>query len=181
MRKQTSRRVALCGVLAAMMIVVMLLGTIIPLSTYACPALAGVISIPVIWEFGAPTGGLLYAAVSILSLLLTPDKEAALLFALLLGWYPILRPKLQHLRQRPLRIILKLVIFNLAICLVYALLLFVFTSPDLQAEAAGYTLPLLMGTLVLGNVTFFVYDLLLARVSNLYVYRLRPKLFSSHF
>ena len=38
-----------------------------------------------------------------------------------------------------------------------------------------------MGTLVLGNVTFFVYDLLLARVSNLYVYRLRPKLFSSHF
>ena len=61
------------------------------------------------------------------------------------------------------------------------MLLFVFTSPDLQAEAAGYTLPLLMGTLVLGNVTFFVYDLLLARVSNLYVYRLRPKLFSSHF
>ena len=105
----------------------------------------------------------------------------AVLFALLLGWYPILRPKLQHLRQRPLRIILKLVIFNLAICLVYALLLFVFTSPDLQAEATGYTLPLLMGTLVLGNVTFFVYDLLLARVSNLYVYRLRPKLFSSHF
>ena len=35
MRKQTSRRVALCGVLAAMMIVVMLLGTMIPLSTYA--------------------------------------------------------------------------------------------------------------------------------------------------
>lgn len=180
MYKQTSRRVALCGILAAMMIVVMLFGTMLPLTTYACPALAGVISIPVLWEFGAPTGGVLYAAVSILSLLLTPDKEAALLFVLLLGWYPILRSKLQHLRRKPLRIFLKLVIFNLALCLVYTLLLFVFISPDLQAEAAGYTLPLLVGTLILGNVTFLVYDLLLARVSDLYVYRLRPKLFSTH-
>ena len=56
MPNKTSGRVALCGVLAALMLVVMLFGTMIPLSTYACPALAGAISIPVIWELGAKPG-----------------------------------------------------------------------------------------------------------------------------
>ncbi len=35
--------------------------------------------------------------------------------------------------------------------------------------------------LVLGNVAFLIYDVLLARISDLYVYRLRPKLFPRHF
>ncbi len=181
MPNKTSGRVALCGVLAALMLVVMLFGTMLPLSTYACPALAGAISIPVIWELGTKPGCLLYLAVSILSLLLAPDKEAALLFLFLLGWYPILRPKLQHLKKKPARVVVKLILFNLAICLVYALLLFVLTTPDLQAEAARWTGPLLAGMLLLGNVTFLLYDLMLSRVTDLYVYRLRAKLFPHRF
>lgn len=181
MLNKTSGRVALCGVLAALMLVVMLFGTMIPLSTYACPALAGAISIPVIWELGAKPGCLLYLAVSILSLFMSPDKEAAFLFLFLLGWYPILRPKLQHLTKKPVRVVVKLAIFNLAICLVYALLLFVLTMPDLQAEAAHWTGLLLSGMLLLGNVTFLLYDLMLSRMTDLYVYRLRPKLFPHRF
>ena len=35
--------------------------------------------------------------------------------------------------------------------------------------------------LLLGNVTFLLYDVLLGRIGDLYVYRLRPKLFPHHF
>ena len=35
--------------------------------------------------------------------------------------------------------------------------------------------------LLLGNVTFLLYDLMLARMTDLYVYRLRPKLFPHRF
>lgn len=108
MRNRLSFRVAFCGVLAALMIAVMLLGTMIPTTTYICPALAGVLLLPVVWEFGFRTGALLYLAVALLSLILSPNKEAALFFVLLFGWYPLLRPKLQHLRRKPWRIILKL-------------------------------------------------------------------------
>ena len=170
MRNRLSFRVAFCGVLAALMIAVMLLGTMIPTTTYICPALAGVLLLPVVWEFGFRTGALLY-----------PNKEAALFFVLLFGWYPLLRPKLQHLRRKPWRIILKLLLFNLALAVIFALLLFVFVMPDLQAEAQTWTGLVLAGMLLLGNVTFLLYDVLLGRIGDLYVYRLRPKLFPHHF
>ncbi len=171
-------RVAFCGVMAALSLAFMLLGTLIPLSTFICPMLAGALAVPVVWELGAGSGWLLYAAVSALSLILAPDKEAALLYVFLLGWYPVLRPKLMHIRNRPLRIAVKLILFNAAVCAVYALLLFVFVSPDLTAETADWTGPILAGVLLLGNVTFLLYDLLLARLTDRYVTRLRPKLFS---
>jgi len=164
--------------MAGLMAALMLLGTMIPLSTYVCPMVAGALAVPVIWELGAGSGWLLYAAVSLLSLILAPDKEAALLYVLLLGWYPILRPRLQHITRRPLRIAAKLILFNAAICAIYALLLFVFVSPDLQAEAAEWTGLLLAGMLLLGNVTFLIYDQVLARLTDRYVTRLRPRLFS---
>ncbi len=178
MGNRRSFRVAFCGMLAGLMVALMLLGTLIPMSTYICPMIAGAMVIPVVWELGTGSGWLVYAAVSALSLFLAPDKEAALLYVLLLGWYPVLRPRLQHIAGRPLRIAVKLVLFNAAIIAVYCLLLFVFLSPDLQAEASEWTFPLLAGMLVLGNVTFLIYDRLLARLTDRYVTRLRPKLFS---
>lgn len=167
--------------MTALMAVVMLLGSLVPLSTYVCPALAGALIIPALWEFGPGTGGLIYAGVSVLSLLLAPDKEAALLYVLLLGWYPILRPRLQRIRLRPLRVLCRLLVCNAGICACYALLLFVLVSPELTQEAADWTLPLLAGMLVLGNVTFLLYDLVLARLTDRYVVRLRPKLFPRRY
>lgn len=177
MSDRRSFRVAFCGVMAGLMVALMLLGTLIPLSTYICPMLAGALAVPVVWELGRGSGWVLYAAVSVLSLILAPDKEAALLYALLLGWYPVLRPRLMRISKRPVRILVKLLLFNAAICAVYALLLFVFVSPDLQAEAADWTGCMLFGILLLGNFTFLVYDQLLARLTDRYVTRLRPKLF----
>ena len=178
MRDRKAFRVAFCGVMVGAMAALMLVGTLIPLSTYIAPMLAGALAVPVVWELGAGSGWLLYAAVSLLSLFLAPDKEAALLYVLLLGWYPVLRPKLQHITRRPLRLAAKLVLFNAAICAVYALLLFVFVSPDLQTEAETWTGPLLAGMLVLGNGTFLLYDQVLARLTDRYVTKRRPKLFS---
>lgn len=181
MRNRLSFRVALCGVLAALMVAIMLLGTIIPSTTYLCPALAGMLLIPVVWEMGAKTGGLLFGAVSLLSLLLAPDKEAALCFLLLFGWYPLLRPKIQHLQKKPLRWVVKLLLFNLALAAIFALTFFVLGLPiGGDGELAGTGL-LLAGMLALGNLCFILYDVLLTRVSDLYVLRLRPKLFPHHF
>lgn len=178
MDNKASTRMAFCGLSAALMLVVMLLGTMIPFSTFLCPGIAGALSIPVLWEFGLRPGMLLYAAVSILSLILAPDKEAAFLFVFLLGWYPILRPKLQHIQKKPLRAVVKWVIFAAAISIVYALLLFVFTMPELTAEAEDWTFPILAAMLLLGSVTFLCYDVLLGRLQLLYVAWLRPKLFA---
>ena len=50
MRNQASRRMALCGITASLMMVVMMMGSLLPLATYACPMLAGALIIPIVWE-----------------------------------------------------------------------------------------------------------------------------------
>lgn len=66
MHNRPSFRVSFCGILAALMVALMLFGTMIPTATYICPALAGILIIPVVWEFGFRTGGVLYVAVALL-------------------------------------------------------------------------------------------------------------------
>lgn len=177
MRNRTSFRVALCGVLAALMTAVMLLGTLIPGTTYLCPALAGAFLLPVLWELGVRAGGLVFLAVSLLSLFLAPDKQAALFFVLLFGWYPLLRPSLQRLRQKVIRWVVKFLLFNLALVAIALVTVFVLGLPLFGPEEQGGTTLVLLGTLVLGNVAFVLYDILLGRLGDLYVMRLRPKLF----
>ena len=76
-----SRKMALTGMLCALAVVIMMLGGVIPLATFCCPALAGLMLIPVFVECGEKLSWCAYAAIAALSLILCPDKEAALMLA----------------------------------------------------------------------------------------------------
>lgn len=179
MKHTSSQRVAFCGVLSALMLVLMLVGPLIPATSYICPGLAGALLVPLLWEFGRKAGLTAYLAVSLLSLFLCPDKEAAVFFVLLLGWYPLLRPRLAHLQKKPLRVLVKVVLFNLSTVLSYLLLLFVL-MPEAQEDFLRDGWPLLALTLLMGNISFLLYDFALARWTDYYVCQLRPKLFPHH-
>ena len=88
-----ARAMALCGVLAALGVTVMLLGGIFPLATYCAPVFACLLLIPVKESCGTRMAWAWYLAVAILSVLLCPDKEAAGVFVAI-GYYPILKPRL---------------------------------------------------------------------------------------
>jgi len=68
--RHQSRKAALCGMMAALTVVILCLGGMIPLATFACAMLAMLCLIPAVCEYGAGTAALLYAAASILVLLL---------------------------------------------------------------------------------------------------------------
>ena len=84
MRRTKTRVLALGAILSALAVVVMMLGGLIPAATFCCPILAGFVLIPVLFEGGAAMALCAWGAAAILSLLLGPDKEAAMLYALLL-------------------------------------------------------------------------------------------------
>ena len=91
--------------------------------------------------------------------MLGPDKEASSLFALI-GYYPIIKPKIEKL---PLPILWKLILFNAVILLMYTVMLAIFGFEPLLYEKnlIGY---LTLGiTVLLGNITFFLTDKLLDR------------------
>ena len=77
MRKTESQKIALCGVLGALSVVLLLLGSALQIGTYAAPMLAAFLLIPVLDEYGPKYALLLYATVSILSVLLVPELELA--------------------------------------------------------------------------------------------------------
>ena len=174
MRRTKTRVLALGAILSALAVVVMMLGGLIPAATFCCPMLAGFLTIPILCECGAGMALCAWAAISILSCLLGPDKEAAAIY-LFLGWYPVLRPKLEKLRQ-PLRFLLKLLIFNCAVFAVYSLLLFVLGLESLRAEFSDMGKIMLLVTLVLGNGIFILFDFVLPRLELLYRCRFRPHL-----
>ena len=91
-----ARQMALGGMMTAVAIVIMALGSVIPLNTYTCPVVCIFLTRPVLERCGKTIGWCYYLAVMILSLMLAPDREAALVYTLL-GYYPMIRPWFEKL------------------------------------------------------------------------------------
>ena len=172
---KSSRRMALTGVLCALAVVVMMMGGLIPLATFCCPAIAALVLIPIFVECGEKTAWAAWAAVAMLGLMLCPDKEAALLFVFI-GYYPILRWRLDQLRSGFVRVIAKLGVFNLAVAAMYALSILVLQMDQILREYQEMGLALTAACLLVGNVTLLLYDRLIAIMTALYVNRLRGRL-----
>ena len=171
-----SQRIALAGVFGALSLTFMLVGGILPLATFAAPAIAGILIMPVAIEFGRKTGWLLYAAIGLLSLLLVSDREMSLIFLFFFGFYPLLKTNIERLHTRTARILVKFAVFNLCVVSMYALILLVFPIPAVAGEFAEMGYGLAGVLLVMGNLTFAVYDAAVARLVSLYCSRLRPRL-----
>lgn len=173
--KRRTKTLALCGVLAALAVALLFLGGALPFAAIACPVLASLVLIPVYAETGWKWGLAWYLTVALLGLLLAPDKEAAILFVFF-GYYPILRKWFCRLRSGILRWAVRLIYVNLAVFAAYALMIFVFRMESIAQEYAQMKLILLLALLLLANISFVIYDLLIGRLEIYYHVRLRPKL-----
>lgn len=171
-----AKKIALSGVLCALAVAVMMLGGMIPLATFCCPAIAGLCLIPIFVECGERTAYAAYIAIALLAGFLSPDKESALLFAFL-GYYPVLKWRLDMIRIAPARIAAKLALFNAAVLAVYALCLFVFKLDQVMRDYQELSTVMLIVCLALGNLCLILYDRLIRISANLYVSRIRGKFF----
>ena len=156
-KRTPAANIALGGILAALAVVVMGFGTLIPVATYVCPMLCALILRLVLKICGRRIAWAWYGAVSLLSLLMAPDKEAAAVFAAL-GYYPILKPMLDALKGKWLW---KLLFFNTVTLAAYWLMMHLFGFAQLAAEFSQMGTLMTAVMLLLGNVTFVLLDKLL--------------------
>lgn len=157
MARRKSYDIALGGVMAALAIVVMALGTMIPVATFVCPMICTMLLKVVLSRCKDRIAWAWFGAVAILGALLSPDKEAAAVFVAL-GYYPIIKPKLDAL---PAMWLWKGIYFNAVILLLYWGLMHVFGMAQVAAEFAEMGMIMTAITLILGNVCFFLLDRLL--------------------
>ena len=156
-KRTPASSIALGGILAALAVVIMSMGTLIPVATYVCPMLCALLLKLVMNACGRRIAWAWYGAVAILSLLMAPDKEAAAVFVFI-GYYPVVKPSLD---KKKLPWLWKGLLFNAAILSMYWLLMHLMGMDAIAAEFEELGIAMTAVLLVLGNVTFFLLDRLL--------------------
>lgn len=157
MRNNQAKTIALGGMLAAFGLAAMCIGGMIPIATYVCPAFCMILLAVVLQLCGRRIAWAWYAAVSFLCLILSPDKEAAIIF-LFLGYYPIIKSKVDRL---PLQMIIKFFIFNIMILLAYLVLIGIMGMGHIAAEFRNAGIWMTALTMLLGNICLYMLDYLL--------------------
>lgn len=159
--------VVLGGMIAALSVIFMLLSALFPIADLVFPALAGILLICTVCEMGEGWSFIIFAAVSILSLLILPDKEPAIYYILFLGHYPILKSFIERIKNKPFKWAVKLILFNIctAVALLVSIALFGISGSILE-----YSYPLIA---LLFNVTFVIYDIAVGRLVVLYRLRIQ--------
>ena len=168
-----SKEIALCGLLCALAVTMLLLGGILGIGMFAGPILAMAVLLPILEEYGGKAAAAAYGAAAILALLLVPDRETALVFVAF-GWYPLLRPRLVGIHSRPVRFLVKLAVCNVIIAVLYGLVLRLMgLTADLLDASRWMNLLLLL----IANVTFLMMDRALERLAVLWHRNLRKRFF----
>lgn len=159
MKHNSAKEIALGGVLAALAVVIICAGGLLPSSTFICPMLC-IFMVQLVQKIcGSRIAWAWYGAVAFLALLLDPDKEAAAIF-LFLGYYPIVKPRLDRAK---LSWLWKLLLFNGVIAVMYTILIKLFGMDQIAEDYAELGKVMLIVMIVMGNLIFILMDRILGR------------------
>ena len=175
--KTKSYKVAVGGVVCALCLTLMFLTGVFPLLNIAIPIYAGAMMIVVAHEVSSAWAFAAYFAVSLLSLFLTPDKEASTLFIFFFGYYPILMPYLRKIKPLILRVIVKFALFNGVMIVWYKAITFVMGVYDFLGNFRILGQYFLVGVFAFINLVFMLYDYTITSIEELYVEWFRPTYF----
>lgn len=167
-----TKKLALCGVLSSLQVVILYLSSVFSVIDLTLAAVTVFVMVFAVLEIGGKYPWIMYAVVSIIAILILPQKFSAVVYAVFFGWYPMAKAFFE--RFRPIIAWgLKFITFNVSFIAIYQICRIV-----LGLEESG----VLDGTvyfivmLALGNVAFFVFDIMLRIVISLYKFKFRKQL-----
>lgn len=164
-----TRKVAFAGVFAALCIVFLFIGSLFQTLDLSAAAFASLVVLIAFIELGKGWAFGIYVTASVISLLMLPQKTAAAVFALFLGFYPVLKEFLNRIKPIWLSYFARIFCFNVFLtALIFAAQHLLY----LEEEFLGFELAIYL----LSNITFLVFDLALERIANTYVKRIRPRI-----
>ena len=176
------KRTATGAILAATATVLLVIGGIFEILDMTSAAIASVAILVSYLEFGAGSALGVYAVSAVISLMFFPTSTATIYYALLLGYYPVLKftadRKLKRFKALPT--LIKFVVFNGG-C---ALILFLFSKIyGLDAVLAELEFGAITGetviftVFVMLNIFFIMFDMLLNSLAVIYIKVLRKRIF----
>lgn len=170
---KNATRLAVCGIVTALSVILLFLGGITFVLAYTMPMLVGLFMIMLRRTFGTASAWITYAATSVLSFILVADRECMLMYVMLFGFYPIIQDGLNKIKPAFIRIIVKLLMFNVLLAAVQLILVYVFGIPFLDDGEGKWLIAVFA---VMMNVIFFLYDRITAKLSLLYSKKIESKI-----
>lgn len=166
MKANRTKELAFSAIVSALAVVLLYIGALFEVLDLSAAAMASLCVLWVMAELGTKWALAVYAATSVLALVLLPVKLPAVLFVLLFGYYP----PLKAFYERKLRGIFvfgaKLLTLNLAVFLMICVM------RAFAAETLWFEILLAVSL----NVVFLVYDIALTRLLRAYLLVWRKRL-----
>ena len=164
-----TKKLTLSAIFTALGVVILYIGCFFQTIDMSVCAVASLIIVIVTLEFGAKTAFAVFLATAALALLILPAKYIAALYAVFLGYYPLLKNLFERL-PKALSWFLKILVTNIALAILFLLSAFVFKIDDKVT-------PLIAAlTVLLANAAIVLFDILLDRLIILYHIKFRKML-----
>lgn len=164
-------KITVCGTISALAVVLML-GTNIPIMPYTVPALVGILFIVPAFELNLKWAFMCFSVTSVLSIVLPTEREALIMFIGLLGYYPVLKILIEHLKIRILGILIKFLTFNIAVSVCFYLTFKILGLNIFQNNRFEVGVSVII-VYIIGNIAFAIFDLALTGIFNIYFSRFR--------
>lgn len=166
--KRTAHRASLTAMFAAMSLVFLYLASVLPAMRFLAYFLSSVFVMGLVLEEEIGLAWLMFAAVSLLSLLLMPNILRVVPYALFFGHYGIGKYYIQtRVKDKVVGYILKLLYYNVALVLMYLLAREVIEQ-DLLSMGVGLWL-----VIIAAEAAFVLYDYLFSKVTAYYFNNIR--------
>ena len=174
MKHNAVRAIAFCAMMAACASALLILSGNIPGALYLAPAAASILVATAGKEYGALWGGLTFAASALLALMISADRRMALLYLILIGYYPLLKPWMERLPSRLLSALMKLTLCNLTMSLFFRNLLDLMLAGQFVPELPGVGWWVVIPFVLFGDAMFLIYDHGVGKVLAFYCAKIRP-------
>ena len=165
------KHLTLSAMLCALGVIVLALGSFIEVIDASVAVIASLLTVYAVIEIGGTYPWMIWIVTSIVSFLLIPAKSPVLFYALLAGYYPIVKEKIERRFSILTEWLLKSAILVGASALIYLAARLFF-----PALLEGYEgIPMLLLLFGLTAVVFVLYDYCLSQLITFYLVRLRHR------
>ena len=182
-----SKKIATCGLLCALSIVIMMLGSFIGVGAYAAPLLCFWLLLPIRELYGNKDALTAFFAVAVIGILILPDRELAVFYCAF-GWWPVAKTFVDRIPGKALRFCVKAAIY-LAVVLVMMFTVINLLGLQVLEESAAvlFTIPGIhvpvtvidIIAIAVGAGIFYYCDIMMAKISALLTSKVR-KLMKLH-
>lgn len=169
-----TKKLSLAGILSALAVILLLIGSLFQVLDLATAAMAAVVVLVAVAELGCGWAFGIYCTCSVVSLLAVPNKLPAFVFAAFLGYYPVIKVFLNRIKPKFLSYAVRIICFDLFLA---ATLFFAKELIFIDAEIKQFWYLLV----ILANITFVVFDFALERLSVFYCLKFKGKFFKNGF